>query len=132
MRRKFISMTNLFSTILDFIHGVVGEIGGSGEIPFFDPFYNLVVILWMAAIAALIVAPFWKKFRGFAALLTWGAIFTTLIMRGSSTKSGEIYALKSLYNISFQIALLIVFIFLTIWIFSRLINRRKVVPKVRT
>jgi hypothetical protein len=84
----------------------------------------------MAAIAAIIIAPFWKKFRGFAALLTWGAIFTTLILRGSSTSGGEISALKSLYNVSFQLVLLIVFIFLTIWIFSRLITRKKVVPKV--
>jgi hypothetical protein len=125
-------VSDLLTAPLELIRDLVGEISSGASIPYFNPFYNLVVIIWMAAIAAIIVAPFWKKFRGFAALLTWGAIFTTLIMRGSSTKSSEIYALKSLYNISFQIALLIVFIFLTIWIFSRLIHRKKVVPKVRT
>ncbi len=123
-------MSDLLTAPLELIRNIVGEISSGATIPFFDPFYNLVVIIWMAAIAAIIVAPFWKKFRGFAALLTWGAIFTTLILRGSSTSGGEISALKSLYNISFHLVLLIVFVFLTIWIFARLITRKKVVPKV--
>ena len=123
-------MTDLSSTITHFIQEVVGTISSGAEIPFFDPFYNLVVILWMAAIAAILVAPFWRKFRGFAALLTWAAIFTTLIMRGSSSHRGEISALTSLFNIFFSLVMLIVFVFLTIWIFGRLISKKKVVPKV--
>jgi hypothetical protein len=123
-------MSDLLSTPLNLIRDFVGEVSIGGEIPFFDPFYNLVVILWMAAIAAIIVAPFWKKFRGFAALLTWAAIFTTLVMRGSSSKSGEISALISLFNISFSLVMLVVFVFLTVWIFSRLVSKKKVMPKV--
>jgi len=123
-------MNDLFSGVLDFIQTVVGSIETGGEIPFFDPMYNFTVILWMAAIAAILVAPFWKRFRGFAALLTWAAIFTTFVMRGSSSRGGEISVLTSLFNISFSLVLLIVFVFLTIWIFGRLISRKKVVPKV--
>jgi Na+/phosphate symporter len=81
----------------------------------------------MAAIAAILVAPFWKKFRGFAVLLTWLAIFATLVQRGSSTQQGEINALSALFNISFSTAILIIFVILTFWIFSRLL-RKKVIP----
>jgi len=123
-------VSDLLTAPLELIRNFVGEVSSGGAIPFFDPFYNLVVILWMAAIAAIIVAPFWKKFRGFAALLTWAAIFTTLVMRGSSSRGGEISALTSLFNISFSMVMLIVFVFLTIWIFSRLVSRKKVMPKV--
>lgn len=60
-------MSDLLTAPLELIRNIVGEISTGGAIPFFDPFYNLVVILWMAVIAAILVAPFWKKFRGFAA-----------------------------------------------------------------
>lgn len=125
-------MSDLLTAPLELIRNLVGEISSGGAIPFFDPFYNLVVILWMAAIAAILVAPFWKKFRGFAALLTWAAIFGTFVMRGSSSSGGEISVLSSLFNVSFSLVLLIVFVFLTIWIFSRLVSRKKLVtaPKV--
>ena len=83
-------MSGMLAWPLDVIRSLVGEISTGGAIPFFDPFYNLVVILWMAAIAAILVAPFWKKFRSFAVFLTWLAIFTTLVIRGSSSDSGEI------------------------------------------
>jgi len=71
-------MSGMLAWPLDVIRSLVGEISTGGAIPFFDPFYNLVVILWMAAIAAILVAPFWKRFRSFAVFLTWLAIFTTL------------------------------------------------------
>ena len=121
-------MPDILAWPLDVIRSLVGEISTGGAIPFFDPFYNLVVILWMAAIAAILVAPFWKKFRSFAVFLTWLAIFTTLVMRGSSSDSGEISILTSLFNMSFSLVLLVIFVILTIWIFRRLLTRKKIIP----
>jgi hypothetical protein len=121
-------MSDILAWPLDFIRSLVGEVSTGGAIPFFDPFYNLVVILWMAAIAAILVAPFWKKFRSFAVFLTWLAIFTTLVMRGSSSDSGEISVLTSLFNISFSFVLLVIFVILSFWIFSRLLTKKKLVP----
>jgi len=121
-------MSGMLAWPLDVIRSLVGEISTGGAIPFFDPFYNLVVILWMAAIAAILVAPFWKRFRSFAVFLTWLAIFTTLVMRGSSSDSGEISILTSLFNISFSFVLLVIFVILSFWIFSRLLTKKKLVP----
>jgi hypothetical protein len=121
-------MSDLFSSILGFIQAIAGSIGTGGEIPFFDPFYNLVVILWMAAIAAILVAPFWKRFRAFAVFLTWLAIFATFVMRGSSPNGLELSTLSALFNMSLSVVLLILFIILTIWIFGRLVGGKKLVP----
>ena len=121
-------MSGMLAWPLDVIRSLVGEISTGGAIPFFDPFYNLVVILWMAAIAAILVAPFWKRFRSFAVFLTWLAIFTTLVMRGSSSDGGEISVLTSLFNISFSFVLLVIFVILSFWIFSRLLTKKKLVP----
>ena len=117
---------------MEFIRNILGEIPSDQAIPFFAPFYNLTVILWMAAIAAILVAPFWKRFRGFAVFLTWLAIFSTLVQRGASSEHGEIDALSALFKISFSTAMLIIFVILTIWVFSKILGRRKVVqvPKV--
>jgi hypothetical protein len=49
-------MSDLLSFLLDFIRNILGEIPSDQAIPFFAPFYNLTVILWMAAIAAILVA----------------------------------------------------------------------------
>jgi len=125
-------MSDLLSPFLEFIRNLLGEIPSEGAIPFFAPFYNLTVILWMAAIAAILVAPFWKRFRGFAVFLTWLAIFATLVQRGASSERGEIDALSALFNISFSTAILIIFVILTLWVFTRLLGRKKVIstPKV--
>ena len=122
-------MSDLLSFPLDLISRVLGQIpSGNEAIPYFAPFYNLTVLLWMAAIAAILVAPFWKRFRGFAVFLTWMAIFATLVQRGSTSQRGEIDALSALFNISFSTAILILFVILTIWVFSRIIGRKKVIP----
>ena len=121
-------MSDLLSLPLEFITNIVGQIPSDQAIPYFAPFYNLTVILWMAAIAAILVAPFWKRFRGFAVFLTWMTIFFTLVQRGSSSQQGEINALSALFNISFSTAILIIFVILTIWVFSRLLGRKKVIP----
>jgi len=121
-------MNDLFSGILGFIRAIAGSLEAGGEIPYFAPFYNLTVLIWMAAIAAILVAPFWKRFRGFAVFLTWLAIFLTLVQRGSSSQRGKIDALTAVFNISFSTAILIVFVVLTLWIFGRLLGRKKVVP----
>jgi Na+/phosphate symporter len=125
-------MSDLLAIALQFINSVLGGIPSGQAVPYFAPFYNLTVLLWMAAIAAIVVAPFWKKFRGFAVFLTWMAIFATLVQRGSSTQQGEISALSALFNISFSTAILIIFIVLTVWIFGRLLSGKKIVstPKV--
>ena len=125
-------MSDLLSFLLEFIRNILGEIPSDQAIPFFAPFYNLTVILWMAAIAAILVAPFWKRFRGFAVFLTWLAIFSTLVQRGASSERGEIDALSALFKISFSTAILIIFVILTIWVFSKIMGGRKVVqmPKV--
>jgi hypothetical protein len=125
-------VSDLLTIALQFINSVLGVIPSGQAVPYFAPFYNLTVLLWMAAIAAILVAPFWKKFRGFAVFLTWMAIFATLVQRGSSTQQGEISALSALFNISFSTAILIIFVVLTVWIFSRLLGGKKIVsaPKV--
>jgi hypothetical protein len=125
-------MSDLLTIALQFINSVLGGIPSGQAVPYFAPFYNLTVLLWMAAIAAILVAPFWKKFRGFAVFLTWMAIFATLVQRGSSTQQGEINALSALFSISFSTAILIIFVVLTVWIFSRLLGGKKIVsaPKV--
>jgi hypothetical protein len=121
-------MSDILSWPLDFIRSLVGEVSTGGAIPFFDPFYNLVVILWMAAIAAILVAPFWKKFRAFAVFLTWLAIFTTFVMRGSSPEGLKLDALSAFFNMSLSVVLLILFVILTIWLFRRLVHGKKIVP----
>ena len=121
-------MSDLLSLPLELIRGILGEISSGQAIPYFAPFYNFTVLVWMGAIAAILVAPFWKKFRGFAVFLTWLAIFATLVQRGSSTQRGEIDALSALFNISFSTAILIIFVVLTIWVFGRLLGRKKVIP----
>ena len=121
-------MSDLLTAPLEFIQRVVGEISSDGAIPFFHPFYNLVIILWMAAIAAIIVAPFWKKFRAFAVFLTWLAIFTTFVMRGSLPGGIQLDTLSSLFNLSLSAVLLILFVILTIWIFRRVVGGKKLVP----
>ena len=122
-------MSDVLTLPLDLINRILGEIPSGQALPYFAPFYNLTVLLWMAAIAAIIVAPFWKKFRGFAVILTWLAIFATLVQRGSS--SGEIDALSALFNISLSTAILIIFIVLTLWIFGKLLGKKVIsTPKV--
>jgi hypothetical protein len=124
-------MSDLLTLPLQFINSVLGGIPSGQAVPYFAPFYNLTVLLWMATIAAILVAPFWKKFRGFAVFLTWLAIFATLVQRGSSTQQGEINALSALFNISFSTAILIIFVVLTLWIFSRLLGKKVIsTPKV--
>lgn len=49
-------MSDLLTTPLNLIRTIVGEISSGGAIPFFDPFYNMAVLLCMAAIAAILVA----------------------------------------------------------------------------
>ena len=124
-------MSDLLTLPLEFINRILGEIPSGQSIPYFAPFYNLTVLVWMAAIAAILVAPFWKKFRGFAVFLTWTAIFLTLVQRGSSGQGGEIDALSALFNISLSTAILVVFIVLTVWVFAKLAGRRAIPkPKV--
>jgi hypothetical protein len=124
-------MSDLLTIALQFINSVLGGIPSGQAVPYFAPFYNLTVLLWMAAIAAIVVAPFWKKFRGFAVFLTWMATFATLVQRGLSTQQGEINALSALFNISFSTAILIIFVVLTVWIFSRLLGGKKIVSTPR-
>ena len=121
-------MSDLLTAPLNLIRSLVGEISSDQAIPLFDPFYNLVVILWMAAIAAILVCPFWKKFRAFAVFLTWLAIFTTFVMRGSLPEGLKLDALSTLFNRSLSVVLLILFVILTIWLFRRLISGKKLVP----
>ena len=125
-------MSDLLTLPLDFINNILGTIPPDQAIPYFAPFYNFTVLLLMAAIAAIVVAPFWKRFRGFAVFLTWMAIFATLVQRGSISQQGEINALSALFNISFSTAILIIFVILTIWVFSKLLGRKKLIstPKV--
>jgi hypothetical protein len=56
------------------------------------------------------------------------AIFATLVQRGSTSQRGEIDALSALFNISFSTAILIIFVVLTVWVFSRIVGRKKVIP----
>jgi hypothetical protein len=78
-------MPDALTILLEFIRNILGEIPSGQAIPYFAPFYNLTVLVWMAAIPAILVAPFWKRFRGFAVFLVWLAIFLTLAQRGSSS-----------------------------------------------
>jgi hypothetical protein len=122
-------MSDLLTFLLSLINSALGQIpSGNEAIPYFAPFYNFTVLLWMAAIAAILVAPFWKRFRGFAVFLTWMAIFLTLVQRGSSGQGGEIDALSALFNISFSTAILIIFVVLTIWVFGKLLGKKKMIP----
>ena len=118
-------MSDVLTILLDFISNILGEIPSGQAIPYFAPFYNLTVLVWMAAIPAILVAPFWKRFRGFAVFLVWLAIFLTLAQRGSS--STEIDALSALFSISISTAILLVFVVFTLWVFSRLLGK-KVIP----
>jgi Na+/phosphate symporter len=116
------------SSIFNLIISLVGQPSTGGAIPFFDPLYNLTVLVWMGAIAAIIVSPFSKLFRGFAAFLTWIALFLTFVGRGSSSQGEQISVLSALFNISASVVFLILFVILSVWIFSRLLGRKKIVP----
>jgi len=121
-------MSDPLSATLEFIKSLLGEAPSNQAIPYFAPFYNLLVVLWMAALSAIFVAVFWKRFRGFAAFLIWMAIFLTLIHKGSSSLDVQIDAFSAVFNMSFSIILLIVFIILTLLIFGGLLGRRRGVP----
>jgi hypothetical protein len=124
-------MSDLLTILLGFIRSVLGEIPSGQAIPYFAPLYNLTVLVWMAAIPAILVAPFWKKFRGFAVFLVWLAIFLTLAQRGSSSTGAEIGALQALFSISISTAILLVFVVLTLLVFSRLLGKKAIpTPKV--
>ena len=121
-------MSDLLTAPLEFIRRLVGEASSGGAIPFFDPFYDIVVILWMAAIAAILICLFWKKFRAFAVFLTWLAMFTTFVMRGSSPEGLKLDALTAYLNMSLSVVLLVLFVVLTLWLFRRLLGGKKLVP----
>jgi hypothetical protein len=124
-------VSDVLSVLLEFIRSILGEMPSGQAIPYFAPFYNLTVLVWMAAIPAILVAPFWKKFRGFAVFLVWLAIFLTLAQRGSSSTRAEIDALSALFSISISTAILLVFVVLTLWLFSRLLGKKAIpTPKV--
>jgi hypothetical protein len=116
------------TSIFDLIRGLVGQPSTGAVIPFFDPLYNLTVLVWMDAIAAIIVSPFSKRFRGFAAFLTWIALFLTFVGRGSSSQGEQLSALSTLFNLSSSVVFLILFVILSVWIFGRLLGRKKIVP----
>jgi hypothetical protein len=122
-------MSDVLSIIFDFIGGLVGEAPSGQAIPYFAPFYNLLIILWMAAISALFVALFWKRFRSFAALLVWVAVFLTLIQRGSTTQQVQIDQISAALSISFSTIVLIIFVILTLVIFGKMLGGRKSLPK---
>jgi hypothetical protein len=109
------------TSILNLITSIVGQASIGGVVPFFDPLYNLTVIVWMAAISAIIVSPFSKRLRGFAAFLTWLALFLTFVGRGSSSQNNDITQLTTYLNLSATLVFLIVFVILTVWIFGRLL-----------
>jgi hypothetical protein len=121
-------VSDLLTAPLEFINRLVGQASSGGAIPFFDPFYNIVIILWMAAIAAILVCPFWKKFRAFAVFLTWLAVFTTFVMRGSSPEGLKLDVLSAYLNMSLSVVLLVLFVILTLWLFGRLVRGKKLVP----
>ena len=120
-------MSDPVSLVFDFIKNLLGEIPSGQAIPYFAPFYTLLVILWMAAISAIFVALFWKRFRGFAAFLIWMAVFLTLIHRGSVSQDIDIDASSQIFNISFSTIVLIVFAVLTLVIFGGFLRGKKVV-----
>jgi lipopolysaccharide export LptBFGC system permease protein LptF len=121
-------VSDLLTSIFQLITSLVGSPPTNTTIPLFDPLYNLTVLVWMGAIAAIIVSPFSKRFRGFAAFLTWIALFLTFVGRGSSSQGQEITTLTTLFNISSSVVFLIVFVFLSVWIFGHLLGRKKLVP----
>jgi hypothetical protein len=82
----------------------------------------------MAAIAAIIVAPFSKRLRGFAAFLTWVALFLTFVGRGSSSSGEDISQLTTYLNLSATLVFLIIFVVLSVWIFGRLLFGKKIIP----
>jgi len=123
-------VSDLLTAPLEFIRRLVGEASSGGAIPFFDPFYDIVVILWMATIAAILVCPFWKKFRAFAVFLTWLAIFTTFVMKGSSPNDAGLSVLNAFFNMSLSLVLLVLFVILTLWIFGRVVKGKVPAPKV--
>jgi len=120
-------MSDPISLVFDFIKNLLGGVPSGQAIPYFAPFYNLLVILWMAAISAIFVAIFWKRFRSFAAFLIWMAVFLTLIHRGSMSQDIEIDPSSQIFNISFSTIVLIVFAVLTLVIFGGLLRGKKVV-----
>jgi hypothetical protein len=122
-------MSDVLTIIFDFIRGLVGEAPSGQAIPYFAPFYNLLIVLWMAAISALFVALFWKRFRSFAAFLVWVAVFLTLISRGSSSQQVQIDQISSALNVSFSTIILIVFVILTLLVFGKMLGGRRSVPK---
>jgi hypothetical protein len=113
--------------ILNLIQGIVGSAPASGAIPFFDPLYNFTVLVWMGAIAAIVVSPFSKRFRGFAAFLTWIALFLTFVARGTSSQGEQISILSTLFSISSSLVFLVVFVILSVWLFGRLLGRKKII-----
>jgi hypothetical protein len=122
-------VSDALSVIFDFIRGLVGEAPSGQAIPYFAPFYNLLIVLWMAAISALFVALFWKRFRSFAAFLVWVAVFLTLISRGSSSQQVQIDQISSALNVSFSTIILIIFVILTLLVFGKMLGGRRSVPK---
>jgi hypothetical protein len=121
-------MTDVLSLVFDFINALLGGVPSGQPIPYFSPFYNLLVILWMAAISSLFVALFWKKFRSFAAFLVWVAIFLTLIERGSSTQQVQVDQVSGLFNISLSTIVIIIFVIVTLLLFSKLLGGRRSIP----
>jgi hypothetical protein len=119
-------MTDVLSLVFDFISGLLGGAPSGQAIPSFAPFYNLLVILWMAALSSLFVALFWKKFRSFAAFLVWIAIFLTLIERGSSSEQVQVGQVSGLFNISFSTIVLIIFVIVTLLIFGKMLGGRSI------
>jgi hypothetical protein len=116
------------TSILNLITSIVGQASIGGAVPFFDPLYNLTVLVWMAAIAGIIVSPFSKRLRGFAAFLTWVALFLTFVGRGSSPPGEDLSQLTTYLNLSAALVFLIVFVILTVWIFGRLLFGRTIIP----
>jgi hypothetical protein len=121
-------VSDALSVVFDFIRGLLGEPPSGQAIPYFAPFYNLLIIIWMAAIAALFVALFWKRFRSFAAFLVWSAVFLTLIHRGSTTQNVQIDQISAIFDVSFSTIVLIIFVILTLVIFGKLMGGKKGVP----
>lgn len=121
-------MSDPLTSILNLITGIVGQASIGGAVPFFDPLYNLTVLVWMGAIAAIIVAPFSKRLRGLAAFLTWVALFLTFVGRGSSSRGEDISQLTTYLNLSATLVFLIIFVVLSVWIFGRLLFGKKIIP----
>jgi hypothetical protein len=122
-------MTDVISLVFDFINGLLGGAPTGQAIPNFSPFYNLLVILWMAAISSLFVAIFWKKFRSFAAFLIWIAIFLTLIQQGSSTNEVQVNQASGLFNISFStVVIIVLFVIVTLLIFGKMLGGKRSLP----